>query len=273
MRLAFVPCRGSKMNKLLINHINTNINELKEKTSENFIIYIRVSTDKQNSTQNGIRAQQQACADYVHKAQGNIIKTLTEIESGAKTYRPKLIEAIELCKQHSAILIVSKLDRLSRKLSQVCKFTETNNINFIALDVPILSDPITSKLLRHQLASFGEFERDKISQRTKEGLQQVKKRGIKLGSPSPKNGNKISLQVRRLQAFHNAQRVIPYIQKLEKYGYKSLRSIANELNVWNVPLKYTKENTPIYPDERANRLWRANTVKRIINTYEENKWK
>src|SRR3954454_945537 len=77
------------------------------------IAYYRVSTDKQGQSGLGLEAQRTAVMSYVNG--GKLLKEFTEIESGKRTTnRPRLAEAIQICRAYGAKLVIAKLDRLSR---------------------------------------------------------------------------------------------------------------------------------------------------------------
>ena len=78
------------------------------------IAYLRVSTARQGQSGLGIEAQRQTIADYA-KAQGiDIIAEYVEHESGKRSDRPQLREALDHARRANAQLTVAKIDRLSR---------------------------------------------------------------------------------------------------------------------------------------------------------------
>ena len=67
-----------------------------------YIAYYRVSTTRQGQSGLGLEAQQQAVKQYLNGGNWQILAEFTEVESGKRNDRPKLAEAIELCKKHKA---------------------------------------------------------------------------------------------------------------------------------------------------------------------------
>jgi len=63
-----------------------------------FVSYLRVSTQKQGQSGLGLEAQRKTVEDYLNGGDWNVIEELVEIESGKNNRRPKLNEAIDLCK-------------------------------------------------------------------------------------------------------------------------------------------------------------------------------
>jgi DNA invertase Pin-like site-specific DNA recombinase len=76
-----------------------------------FVSYLRVSPAKQGHSGLGLEAQRQAVADYLNGGSWQLVTEVVEIESGKRSDRPKLTEAMRLCRLHGATLIIAKLDR------------------------------------------------------------------------------------------------------------------------------------------------------------------
>ena len=73
--------------------------------------YCRVSTGKQGNSGLGLDAQKKAVLDYLNGGRWQLVGELTEIETGKRIDRPKLDEAMALCRIYKARLIIAKLDR------------------------------------------------------------------------------------------------------------------------------------------------------------------
>jgi DNA invertase Pin-like site-specific DNA recombinase len=142
-----------------------------------FVVYVRVSTQKQGASGLGLEAQQSAIADHVARCGGSVAGSFVEVESGRKTdkQRPQLAAAMALAKAQKATLLIAKLDRLARNLHFVAGLLESG-VSFICLDVPE-----GGKQMIQMKAMVAEWERDMISQRTKDALKAAQARGVKLG--------------------------------------------------------------------------------------------
>src|SRR5271166_5152317 len=79
-----------------------------------FIVYRRVSTEKQGSSGLGMAGQDQAVVDFVKRNAGRIVASYCEVETGKNSARLELLRAIAHAKRTGSTLLVSKLDRLSR---------------------------------------------------------------------------------------------------------------------------------------------------------------
>lgn len=158
---------------------------------QNFVAYYRVSTNKQKSSGLGLDSQKDAVNKHVDSVNGNIIASYEDIESGNSNNRPALLTAIERCKLTNSVLIIAKLDRLSRNVAFLAQLMESN-INFVCCD-----NPNANKLTIHILAAVAEEERRLISERTKAALRKAKERGIKLGNDNLPKSNAESACIAR----------------------------------------------------------------------------
>ncbi len=146
-----------------------------------FVSYIRVSTTKQGESGLGLEAQREAVAR--HLGANAPLAEFLEVESGKRSAnRPQLIAALDLCKRKKAVLVIAKLDRLSRNLYFIAGLLESG-VEFTACD-----NPHANKMTIQLLAVFAEHEREMISARTKAALAAAKTRGTVLGNPRWEDG-------------------------------------------------------------------------------------
>ena len=129
-----------------------------------WISYLRVSTDRQGKSGLGIEAQRNSVNEYLNGGKWSLVKEYVEIESGKRTDRPKLDEAIKACRAHKAKLVIAKLDRLSRDAHFLLGL-EKAGIDFVAADMPN-----ANRLTVGIMAMVAEEERRMISKRTKDAL-------------------------------------------------------------------------------------------------------
>jgi DNA invertase Pin-like site-specific DNA recombinase len=198
-----------------------------------WISYLRVSTDRQGQSGLGIEAQRNSVAEYLNGGKWSLIKEYTEIESGKRTDRPQLAEAIKACRAYGAKLVIAKLDRLSRDAHFLLGL-EKAGIDFVAADMPN-----ANRLTVGIMAMVAEEERRMISQRTRDALAAAKRRGTKLGGDRgvlPSRKTRI-LAVEALQARANSRAadIAPIIAALQADGAESLRAIADGLNHAGIP--------------------------------------
>jgi len=141
-----------------------------------YISYYRVSTKQQGISGLGLEAQKTAVNNFI-KNDDILHAEYQETESGKNNWRPQLIKAIEHCKEVNATLLIAKLDRLSRNVSFIYTLKDSK-IDFICADMPD-ANPVTIGIL----AVLAQDERERVSQRTKVALAELKRKGVKLGSP------------------------------------------------------------------------------------------
>lgn len=195
-----------------------------------YVSYVRVSTKKQERSGLSLDAQKGIIDHYANIEQRQIVKTYIESESGkAMANRPKLQEAIHYCKKYGCVLVVAKLDRLSRNVKDIFTIIEElGEGNFKSCDLPS-TDTMTLSIF----AGIAQRERELISIRTKLALKEKKKQGVKLGSPQnlTQQARRAGAEANRKKSQETVSNKIAYsiISSLRKEGI-SYEKIANELN-------------------------------------------
>ena len=85
------------------------------------------------------------------------------------------------------MLVVLKLDRLGRDnidVQNTINLLTQKGVRVVCLDLPVVDlSSAEGKLMLQMFAAFAEFERNRIRERTKEGIERAKVQGIKLGRP------------------------------------------------------------------------------------------
>tara|TARA_R110002167_G_scaffold32371_3_gene105173 strand:- start:920 stop:1477 length:558 start_codon:yes stop_codon:yes gene_type:complete len=112
-------------------------------------------------------------------------KVFKEKLSGGNTDRPELHRAIDYLRGGDC-LVITKLDRLARSLTDLHKLIEEIECKGAALQVlgqSIDTSTSTGKLMFSMLGAFAEFERDLINERVREGIAKAKAKGTKFGKP------------------------------------------------------------------------------------------
>lgn len=212
-----------------------------------YVIYYRVSTNKQGVSGLGLEAQEQQVQMYLQsKSNVEIIGTFTEIDSGRKANRIELNNAVALAKKHKATLLVAKLDRIARNVRLFLELLDTVNIEFT--DLPNLGSGTDARLVLTQLSAFAEWEASKISERTKSALQAKKVRGEPMGVKGKEN-IKATNGKRKEQADAFAIQLAPMLLGLVKN--MSQRKLIEYLNQQHVKSPTGKE-------------WRLNSLQNVL---------
>jgi DNA invertase Pin-like site-specific DNA recombinase len=195
-----------------------------------FVSYLRVSTDRQGKSGLGLEAQRAAVLDFLNGGNWNLVAEVVEVESGKRADRPKLAEALRLCRLHNATLVIAKLDRLSRDAHFLLGLDKAG-VDFVAADMPQ-----ANRLTVGIMAMVADEERRMISARTKAALAAAKARGTKLGGDRGNlagvaaEGRAKSAVIRGAKAAARADDLAPVIADLRAAGLVSLRQIAAGLN-------------------------------------------
>lgn len=211
-----------------------------------YIVYLRVSTERQQASGLGLEAQREATSKFASNCKSEIIAEYIETESGAKNNRPQLAKALAHCRKTKATLLIARLDRLSRSLSFVAQLLDAN------VEIKCADMPEANRLLLQMLAVFSEHERQMIRARTKAALQAAKARGVELG----KNGKALA-EKNNLAAKEFAKVIIPKINMAKQNGCTTYREVCDYLNTNGIKT---------YNDSE----WHPSTVKRILNYQFEN---
>lgn len=195
------------------------------------VAYYRVSTAAQGRSGLGLEAQRAAVAAVCGGRGLEIIAEFTEIESGRRSDRPELDEALRRAKLTGATLVVAKLDRLSRSVAFLSALQDSGAA-FIAADMPEANE-----LTVHILAAVAQAECRAISTRTREALRAAKARGVKLGNPQGAaplrragKGNEAALRARQEAVEARCKELRGEVAAIRAQGAGSLREVAAGLN-------------------------------------------
>jgi DNA invertase Pin-like site-specific DNA recombinase len=153
------------------------------------VVYLRVSTDDQRTS---IEAQRATCALIAAQRGYEIVgEFIDENISGTKQIdqRPALKCALaDLTGDKADRLIVAKLDRLARNVRVALEIDEDYAARqgwaIVFGDLDIDTSTAAGKMQLSMFASFAQFERDRISERTREALAVKRAQGVRLGRPS-----------------------------------------------------------------------------------------
>lgn len=196
--------------------------------TKTYVAYLRQSTKKQEVSGLGIEAQR----EIIHKFLKNetLITEYVETESGKKSDRPQLLSALALCRKTNSVLIVAKLDRLSRNVAFTSKLLESD------VEIVFCDFPQANRLILHIISSIAEYEANLISQRTRQSLQAKRARGMKLGR-SENLMNKLEQAIKHSSKTNKAKadnnpnnmRAIALLRSLSMQG-KTLSEMTDLLN-------------------------------------------
>lgn len=159
--------------------------------------YARVSMKGQARDGNSLSEQKnklkEAGADTIY----------TDSFTGTKLERPtfeKLLDTI----QSGDTLVVTKLDRIARSASQGSELLQSlirRGVKVHVLNMGMMDNTPTGKLIMNVMFAFAEFERDMIVQRTQEGKEIARqKKGYREGRP------KVDIDRQEFEKFREKQK-------------------------------------------------------------------
>ncbi|MEY2424368.1 MAG: hypothetical protein QOI95_4435 [Acidimicrobiaceae bacterium] len=179
--------------------------------------YVRVSTAEQADSGAGLEAQRRAVRAACRARAWSLGAIFEDAGvSGRGLNRPGLEAALGSVEGGgSKALVIAKVDRLSRSLGDFVSLMERSRLKgwaIVALDIGVDTTTPQGEMVANMMATFAQFERRLIGQRTKDALAVKRQEGVQLGRPRIL-GTKV---VRR-------------IERLRSAGY-SYREIADALN-------------------------------------------
>lgn len=153
--------------------------------------YARVSTAGQD-LESQIQALEKESCDMIY----------SEHFTGTKADRPQFQELLSILKEGDS-LVVTKLDRFARSMSQGSELVNElidKGVRVHILNVGIMDNTPSSKLIRNIFFSFAEFERDMIVERTQEGKAIAKQNpDFKEGRPNKYSKKQIEHALKLLE--------------------------------------------------------------------------
>jgi DNA invertase Pin-like site-specific DNA recombinase len=203
--------------------------------------YVRVSTGEQADSGAGLEAQRTAIRLACEQRGWELVGVVEDAGFSAATLaRPGITEAFEVVESGGAsVLVVAKLDRLSRSLLDFAAVMERSRRErwaLVALDLGVDTTTPQGEMMANILATFAQFERRLISQRTKDALAVRRAQGVRLGRP-------------RVLSPEITERV----WRMHRRG-STLRRIAARLNAEGVPTAH------------RGACWRASSVSAVLRS-------
>jgi DNA invertase Pin-like site-specific DNA recombinase len=176
--------------------------------------YARVSTKDQN-----LDGQRDAlCAAGAERIFADTI-------TGTARIRPELDRLLSELRSGD-VVVVAKYDRLARSLKdllEIVDLIQSRGAGFRSIGEDIDTTTPAGRLVFHVFASIAQFERERIVERTKEGLAAARKRG-RVGGRPPALSPAQKAEVKRMR--DEEHRLIPEIASLFKVSEKTIRRVV-----------------------------------------------
>ena len=150
------------------------------------VAYTRVSTQEQGMSGAGLAAQRQAIEAECKRRGWEVVETIEDRGYSARDLkRPGIQVALEALRSGEArALVVAKLDRLSRSMfdfTALMDRAQRQGWALIALDSAVDTTTPAGEAMANVLATFAQFERRLIGQRTREAMAAKKAAGTVFG--------------------------------------------------------------------------------------------
>lgn len=190
--------------------------------SQRFVLLLRVSTQSQGADGHGVAAQRRDIQLFLNSLQETpeVVAEFVEVESGAKEARPVLEEALRICREQKASLLVQKVDRITRDLEVLARIVKDPDVT-----LRVASLPNADNFQIHLFGCLAAQEREFISTRTKAALSAAKAKGVVLGNPQLAEMNRTRKRLARKFADQHSN----LIWSLRNKG-RTLREICEVLN-------------------------------------------
>lgn len=220
--------------------------------NQQFVSYLRVSTKKQGYSGLGLSAQKEIIEKYLSGLPP--LAEYVEVESGRHNDRKQLAAALSHCRKTGAILIVAKLDRLSRSVSFLSQLLESD------VEIIFCDFPQANKMVLHILAAIAQYEAELTAARTRQALAAKKSHGFKLGNPE----HLMSKHKQAIQNSNSTNREKAAMNANNKRAVALLRTLTKQ----NLTLQQMADILNLDGFQTANGCsFKPNTVKRLIERY------
>jgi len=194
--------------------------------------YIRVSTDEQAKDGISLDSQRTKIAAYCEFNDLSLVEVIEDAgKSGKDLNREGIQSLLGMVKgRHIDAIVVYKLDRLSRRVKDtltLMDLVEKKNIAFHSITERLDTKSAMGKFFINIMASMNQWERDTISERTRDALQHKIDIGERAGQVP--YGWTVDADGKTLLPNSREQKAIELIQDLHRKGY-SYRAICRELD-------------------------------------------
>jgi DNA invertase Pin-like site-specific DNA recombinase len=150
--------------------------------------YVRVSTEEQADSRAGLEAQRAAILRECRRRGWELVELVEDAGYSAKDLRrPGIRTALDVLERGDArALVVAKLDRLSRSMidfTAVMAKAQKEGWALVALDCAVDTTTPAGEAMANVLATFAQFERRLIAERTREAMAAKRAQGVRFGRP------------------------------------------------------------------------------------------
>ncbi|HBA55076.1 MAG TPA: recombinase [Syntrophorhabdus aromaticivorans] len=193
--------------------------------------YVRVSTDEQAREGVSLDSQKAKIQAYCDLNDLDLVEIIEDAGKSGKDLNREGVQALleRIKGRQIDAVVVYKLDRLSRRVKDTLNIMdaiEKKSVSFHSITEKIDTKSAMGKFFLNIMASMNQWERDTISERTRDALHHKIKKGERAGQIP--YGWTLAEDNKTLMENHQEQEAISLIQRLNEKGY-SYRAICREL--------------------------------------------
>ena len=183
--------------------------------------YVRVSTEEQAREGISIEAQEERIRALAKAKGWSLVETIKDAGySGKNLNRPGARSLVDICRKAEVdVVIVYKVDRLTRKQKDLWylleEIFERSHVGFVSVTEAFDTTTAAGKAFLGMLGVFAQLERDLVSERTREALNQKKSKGEWIGRKP--TGFRMS-ESGRLEEDHDISKLVARAMKLKRQG-------------------------------------------------------
>lgn len=247
-------------------------NETDQKRKLVCAIYTRKSTSEGLEQEfTSLDNQRESAENYIKSQQHEGWTVCKELYddggfTGANIERPALQRLLAHIKEGRVnCVVVYKVDRLSRSLldfSQLLEFFDKNNVVFVSVTQQFNTNTSMGRLTLNILLSFAQFEREIISERTKDKMGAARRRGQWLGGRTPYGYSK-NEETGKLTIHPEEAEIVKQIFELYLRG-NSTREVGDIINHSGIK---TREYTARSGKKFGKIPFNSNRISYILHNY------
>src|ERR1022692_3672331 len=183
--------------------------------------YVRVSTDRQAEQGVSLEAQEAKVRAMATVQSAELLEVIVDGGESAKSLnRPGLQRLLALINAGQVqVVIVAKLDRLTRSVKDLCgllELLEKRKVALISVAESLDTGSAAGRLVITIMAAVSQWEREAIGKRTRDALRHKRGNGERVGNIE--FGFRLSADLRHLEPDPTEQAALAEIRGLRLWG-------------------------------------------------------
>lgn len=195
------------------------------------LAYLRVSTDKQADHGMSLESQEAKVCAWATMTGHELTDIIVDAASASTMDRPGFQRVLDAVDQRAVdCVVVAKLDRMTRSVADLAVLMERFNaakVEFASIAETLDSHTAAGRMVMNIIATVGQWERETISERTRDSLAHLKANGRVAGNV-PYGKRRVD-GTKELEDDPAEQSIIRRVTALRSLG-ETFRGIADILN-------------------------------------------